>query len=109
MDKYVILEKIEPENKYLVGFENGRIGYVTEEFERDSAIDLHSQWKLFKVSQGCKTAKFPTDEFGILSVEIKTLRSTNMGFLFRGAYVPEIKFWVYEINSYRRLTAISME
>ena len=107
MDKYVILDEVADENNYLVGFENGKIGYITKEFERDTAVDLHSQWRLIKVMNGTSTFMVDVDVTGRKSIEIKKFISINIGFQFRGAYVPELQMWIYMVNSYKKLTAKS--
>lgn len=106
MDKYVILDDLSAEQRYLVGYENGNVGFVTYEFETDSAIDLHSQWKLITVINGTKTLRIVVDVTGDKIVNIEKYAS-NLGFVFCGAYVPELQMWIYMVDSYKKLTAKS--
>lgn len=107
MDKYLIFDEFIGEDKYLVGFENGEAGYVTKEFEENTAVDLHSQWRLVKVMPGTSTFMVDVDVTGRKSIELEKFVSINIGFQFRGAYVPELKMWIYMVDSYKKLSANS--
>ena len=100
-NKYCILDDLG--EKYLVGFEDGTIGYVVKEFDEQSGAQLRSDWFIGEIS-GSKRVNIPTEE-GVKTYDIKPVLSINLGFSFQGAYVPECKYWIYVKDSYKEINA----
>jgi hypothetical protein len=98
MDKYIVIAPIN-ENYFLIGTESGEVLMATKEFIKDGIQYASQDLRLIEIESGAEKIGWDVDADGrsteYKSVILKKFVLPSLGISFHGAFIPDIKSWVY--------------